>query len=333
MSTRTHLISAICTPLKDDDSLHVDGLAAHLDDQWCHGIAGVLIGGTMGLMQLLDDTTYRDLVRHGVQLAHGRGEVWVGAGDTSFTRTLHRIQYIEQFDVDGIVVLAPFFYPLTQADLISYFQELADRSRKPLYLYDLPDITKTTLELETVLQLSKHPNIRGIKCSGAWAATRRLMDCVGDTFRVVPAQPEMVDMLVRCGVRDNLDGIYSIVPDLATSIVEAAERGNYSLATLQQSKLTDFLRLVVNGYPLFPACSAILNARGIPGKVHPRPMKSLDGAQSEKLFHEPMLRAVLGEPCHSVSLTKPATDLRPVNNTVLHHHRLQDRKDSIVTSE
>jgi len=42
------LISAICTPLQNDDSLHVAGLAAHLEDQWRHGIQGVLVGGTMG---------------------------------------------------------------------------------------------------------------------------------------------------------------------------------------------------------------------------------------------------------------------------------------------
>ena len=37
---RTCLISAICTPLGEDDSLDVDALAAHLDDQWRHGIGG-----------------------------------------------------------------------------------------------------------------------------------------------------------------------------------------------------------------------------------------------------------------------------------------------------
>lgn len=291
---RTNLLAAICTPLKDDDSLHIDGLAAHLDDQWRHGITGVLIGGTMGLMQLLDDTTYRDLVRHGVPLAHGRGEVFVGAGDTSFERTLRRIHYVEQFDVDGIVVLAPFFYPLEQTDLIAYFQGLADRSLKPLYLYDLPGLTKTSLQLETVLQLSKHPNICGIKCSCEWAATRQLMDRVGDGFRVVPAQANMVDMLVRCGVRDNLDGVYSIVPDLTASIVEAAERGDYSLAAVQQGKLNEFLQLIVEKYPLFPACSAILAARGIPGRVHPTPMKPLDSEVSERFFNEPLIRELLG---------------------------------------
>lgn len=291
----TKIISAICTPLTDDDSLHVDGLAAHLEDQWRHGISGVLVGGTMGLMQLLDDATYRELVRQAAQLARGRGEVLVGVGDASFKRTLQRLQYVEQFDVDGIVVLSPFFYTLGQADLISYFKGLADRSSKPLYLYDLPVATRTSLQLDTVLELAKHPNIRGIKCSGEWTATRRLMDRVGSGFRVVPAQPDILDMLTRCEIRDSLDGIYAILPDLTASIVEAAEAGDFALAARRQSQLTEFRQLILSAYALFPACTAILNARGVPGKVHPAPMKALDVAQRERLLNEPLVAELLGK--------------------------------------
>ena len=290
---QARLISALCTPLHDDGSLHVDGLAAHLDDQWRHGIAGVLVGGTMGLMQLLDDETYRELVHHSVRLARGHGEILVGVGDTSFTRTLSRIRYVEQFDIDGVVVLSPYFFQLGQAELIAYFEGLADRSKKPLFLYDLPGRTKTTLELDTVLQLAKHPNIHGIKCSGEYTGTRRLMDRVGDAFRVVPAQPLLVDMLVRCGVRENLDGVFAILPGLAVSVVEAAEKGDYASATALQGDLTEFLHLIVGKYPLFPACTVILNARGVPGRVHPVPMKTLDASQAAKLLDEPLVRKLV----------------------------------------
>jgi 4-hydroxy-tetrahydrodipicolinate synthase len=287
------LISAVCTPLKDDDTLHLDGLAAHLEDQWKHGIQGVLIGGTMGLMQLLDDDTYVELARRSAELGRGRGEILVGVGDTSFTRTLGRIQSVERFDVDGVVALAPFFFQLEQAELIAYFRELADRSKKPLYLYDLPQRTRTSLQLNTVLELAKHPNIRGIKCSGEWSATRRLMDHVGDGFRVVPAQPNLVDTLARCGVRENLDGIFAILPGLSTSILEAVEKGDFTLASKRQQQLTEFLLLVAASYPLFPACTAILNARGIPGKVYPKPIQVLKPEQIEKLLDEPLVRELL----------------------------------------
>lgn len=289
----THLITALCTPLQDDGALHVDGLAAHLDDQWRHGIPGVFVAGTMGLMQLLNDETYRELVRHAVHLSEGRGEILVGVGDASFTRTLTRIRYVEQFDVDGVVVLSPYFQQLSQSELIDYFEGLADRSEKPLFLYDFPKLTRTSLTLETVLHLSKHPNIRGIKCSGEYTGTRRLIDHLGDSFRVIPSESTLVDTLVHCGVRENLDGIFGILPGLAVGIVQAAESGDYALAAKRQSDLTEFLHLVADKYSRFPACTVILNARGIPGRVHPFPMRSLDPAEAEQLLNEPLVRRLL----------------------------------------
>ena len=290
---RTCLISAICTPLNDDVSLDVDGLAAHLEDQWRHGIAGVLIGGTMGIMQLLPDATFQDLVRHGTQLARGRGEVLVGAGDTSLARTLGRVQYVEQFDVDGIVVLSPFFLTLGQDDLLAYFREVADRSRKPIYLYDLPGTTKTKLSLDTVLELSKHPNIHGIKCSGDWVDTWRLIHSVDRAFRVVPAQPRMMDLLVRCGVACNLDGIFAVAPGLTASIVEAAEQTDFALAAARQAKMGELLKLVLTKYPLFPACSAFLHAKGVSGNVFVPPTRPLSAGQREQFLAEPIVRELL----------------------------------------
>ncbi|MDZ7620773.1 MAG: dihydrodipicolinate synthase family protein [Patescibacteria group bacterium] len=292
----TRLISAICTPLNDDVSLDVDGLAAHLEDQWRHGMAGVLIGGTMGIMQLLPDATFQALVRHGTQLARGRGEVLVGAGDTSLARTLGRVQYVEQFDVDGIVVLSPFFLTLGQEDLLAYFREVADRSRKPIYLYDLPGTTKTRLSHDTVLELAKHPNIHGIKCSGEWVDTWRLIHCVDRAFRVVPAQPRLVDLLVRCGVAYNLDGIFAIAPGLTASIVEAAEQGDYARAASLQGKMCELLKLVLTKYPLFPACSAFLHAKGISGNVFVPPTRPLSVEQREQFLAEPLVVELLSGP-------------------------------------
>ena len=78
------LISAIGTPLAQDESLHVEGLEAHLADQWKNGMTGVLVGGTMGAMQLLSEETYRDLVRQSIRCSQQQGEVLVGVGDAGF---------------------------------------------------------------------------------------------------------------------------------------------------------------------------------------------------------------------------------------------------------
>ena len=78
-----HFITAIGTPVDQQEQLHEEGLEKHLVDQWSSGIHGILVAGTMGMMQLLRDQTYQQLVRRAVKMSKGKGEILVGAGDAA----------------------------------------------------------------------------------------------------------------------------------------------------------------------------------------------------------------------------------------------------------
>ena len=291
---RTKIISAICTPLRDDESLNVESLEQHIEEQVQAGFSGLLVGGTMGLMQLLSDATYRDLIEQGVKLGGGRLEMLVGVGDTSFARTRDRIAYAQQFDVDGLVVLTPSWWKFNTEQLFQYFTSLADFADKPIYLYDLPGLTGVSIEIELMQKLSDHPNIAGIKCSGPWQGVRQLMGAIPDRLRVIPAQPLLIDQLIRLGVEENLDGIYSIFPELTAKIVEAAEAGLWEQAESLTRDMSEILR-VLGKYGVIPACGSILNARGIVSTALPRPLELLDENQQAKLLDEPAIIQHLGK--------------------------------------
>jgi len=289
----THIIAAICTPLGADDTLRVGGLEAHIEQQWRAGISGLLVAGTMGRMQLLADDTYLQLARHSVRISAGRGEVMVGVGDTSFARMRDRIRMVEQMDVDGLVVLTPYFMPYTQDELIDYYTALADISRKPLFLYKLPSLTGAGLSVETVLQVSKHPNIHGIKCSCSLEWVRELMGRADDGFRVIVARANEVDSLVLAGMKEQLDGIYALAPEWTVNIVNAAESGDVEPAAEWQHKLSSLLRVVTQDYPMMPAFTVILNALGIPGNFSPAPIRPLTDEQREHLLNIPVVKELL----------------------------------------
>ena len=290
----TRLISALGTPLTDDERLHEPGLEAHLNDQFQHEIEGLLVGGSMGQMQMLADETYRDLIRRSVEWASGKLEILVGAGDTGYTRTRHRIEYINQFKVDGVAVLAPYMWKFGQGDLIGYFQALANVSRAPLYLYDLPKITGTKLEWETMFELAKHPNIAGAKCSDGFDWTRQLIEQIderGLDFRVIVAQANMLDILVRHGFRDQLDGMWAWAPHWAKAIVRHTEAGQHDQALRYQRDLSALQRLI-NRYGL-QSFTVLMNHRGIPGEFAPRPHARLTDEQRQQLLDEPISRRLI----------------------------------------
>lgn len=278
--------SAVGTPLTKEEELDQGALEAHLADQWKHGIGGILVAGTMGHMQLLRDQTYRQLAMKSIEFSKNAGEIMVGAGDCSYYRTLDRIRFLNDLRIDGVVVLTPFFIRFSQKELIQYYSALADECKAPLYLYDLPQRTQCKIELETTLQLAKHPNIRGIKCSDEPSYARRIVDILGDSFRVIVAQPMLVDVFLKFGIYEHLDGMFAVAPELTVSIGKYAAAGDWARATDAQKKLSGLLR-ILRDYGGSQAFTALVNARGIPGNYSVRPQEPLDKDRRASLLAEP----------------------------------------------
>jgi 4-hydroxy-tetrahydrodipicolinate synthase len=286
------LIAAVGTPLSQNDGLHREGLEAHLTDQWNNGMTGVLVGGTMGAMQMLTESTYRRLVESAIEISQGKGEVMVGAGDTSFARTREKILFLNDRKVDAAVVLSPFFLRFGQEELINYFTALANISKHPLFLYDLPGLTGVQLSLETVQQLARHPKIRGIKCSGDVSTTRQLLDSVPSEFRVIVAQADLVDVLMHHGVREHLDGVFSLAPSWVKAIEMAARKKDWKTAAVWQQQLSSLLRLLKK-YGVFQVYTLLLNERGIPGSFMPAPIRSLSEDDRNTILRQPVVKELL----------------------------------------
>ena len=292
--SNAYFITAIGTPLTEDEKLHQPGLEVQLADQWNAGIDGILVAGTMGAMQLLTDDTYRLLVERSVALSAGKGEVLIGAGDAGFARSRDKIKFVNNFKIDGIAVLAPFFWKFGQPELVEYFASLADVAKSPLYLYDLLAVTGTKLSMETVLKLAQHPNIAGIKISGQMQFARRLRDNVGDSFRIITAEPEMIDVLIHHGMGNHLDGMWAMCPAWTVSIGKYAAQGDWAKAAESQRKVAQLKENTVLKYG-FGAFTNVMNARGIEGYFAPRPFTRLDGQRLDSLMNEDIVKKLLAE--------------------------------------
>ncbi|MCC6424974.1 MAG: dihydrodipicolinate synthase family protein [Phycisphaerales bacterium] len=288
-----YFISAMGTPLTADEQLHEKGLDAQFADQYNNGIKSYLMAGTMGMMQLLSDQTYQKLIERSVAWCEGKGtELMIGAGDASFARSRDRIQIINKYKVDAVVVLAPYFIQFTQAELVDYYRALADVSKAPLYLYDLPVRTRSKIEMPTVLELAKHPNIKGIKVSDELSYTRHLIDTLQRLelpMRVIIAQPDLMDMTIHHGFYEQLDGMFIMAPEWVSAIGECAAKGDWAGAAKNQQNLS-LLKQALIKYGIFPACTAVMNFRGLPGNYAPRPYKPLTETQREQLRNEPVVQ-------------------------------------------
>ena len=194
--------------------------------------------------------------------------------------------------VDGAVALSPYLIRFTPGELLDYFVALADVSKRPLYLYDLPGLTGTKLQLDTVLELASHPNIRGIKCSGDVAWTRQLIEAAPPGFRVIVAQADLINMLLRESVNEHLDGIFSLAPAWISRIAKCAQAGNWNDAADAQARVSELLR-VIKSYGVFPTFTYLLDAQEFLETSHRRHSGNWAKTQFTRVRTEPIVSELL----------------------------------------
>ncbi len=282
------LISALGTPLDDEENLHVEGLERHLEEQWANGVRSTFVGGTMGLLPLLRETTYHALVEKSAAFCRDRIELLVGVGDTGLARTCDRIDWANRFEVDGVVAITPYFLPFSQAELIDYFHRLADRSRNPLYVYDIPARTGVALELETALRLAEHPNIHGIKCTRDLDWTEELFARVDSEFCVIAVALGRMVSCFQKGMTQHVDGLFALMPSWTGQITRAAEAVDWETVQSYEKRFCHLLD-VVRRHGSFATYTEIVRLRGIPGNYAPGPLRRLEEAAIETIRNDPVL--------------------------------------------
>ncbi|KFK94717.1 MULTISPECIES: 4-hydroxy-tetrahydrodipicolinate synthase [unclassified Serratia (in: enterobacteria)] len=165
---------ALVTPFKDNsiDLPALKKLAQHLI---ASGVSGLVVCGTTGEAAALskeEQLTVLDAVLDVVPSY----QVVMGLSGNNLLDTLQMQQAIQQRDIAGVLIPAPYYIRPSQAGLIEYFTHLADASRVPVILYNVPYRTGVACELETLRQLAGHPQIKAIKdCGGNPDATMALI--------------------------------------------------------------------------------------------------------------------------------------------------------------
>ena len=160
----TGVATALITPFtKDGSAVDYDSLGRLIDWQIDSGINALVIAGTTGEASTLSDDEHRMVIDFAVKRAAGRVPIIAGVGSNDTSYAFDLIDCACQSGADAMLVVTPYYNKATQNGLIRMYTEMADRSTKPLILYNVPSRTGVNIEPKTYAALAEHPNIAGIK--------------------------------------------------------------------------------------------------------------------------------------------------------------------------
>lgn len=233
------IIPPMITPLLDATHLDEAGAKRIADRMIDAGVAGIFVLGTTGESQSIPMKLRFDFVELVTRHVAGRVPVLVGITETSLEDSLALAEHARRCGAAGVVAAAPYYFPANQKELIDWYTALADASPLPVFLYNMPSKVKVFLNVPTVVELSKHPNIVGVKdSSGNQSYFQSLLfHFAGSDFAVYMGPEEQTAAAVLSGADGGVNGGANLFPELFVNLYKAAAKGDVEEARRLQKRV------------------------------------------------------------------------------------------------
>ena len=248
--------TAIVTPYLEN-GVDYEKYAELIDFQYAGGTSAILVCGTTGENPTHTAEEHNKLVELTVEKCRGRMKVIVGVGGYNTEHVLEQAKHAEAAGADGILMVTPYYNKTTQKGLVAHFTYVADRVNVPMIVYNVPSRTGIGVKPATYLELSKHPNINGVKeASGNIAeyALTRLVFWSGNDSDTVP--------MMSLGAKGVISVASNIIPADVTRLCKLCLDGDFAAAAAEYFRLADFFdKLFIETNPI--PVKAAMNLAGM----------------------------------------------------------------------
>ena len=280
------IFAPVTTPFKGDD-LDLPAFRRNTRHYATTPLAGLVVLGSNGEAASLDDAE-SDALIEAAREEYPR-EKWLiaGTGRESVKMTLAACRRAAGLGADAVMVRTPSFFKtrITAESLREYYTAIADGSPAPVILYNITAFTGVNLLPETAAELSRHPNVIGIKDSGGDITV--ISDLVAECrpgFPVLAGATTMLYASLCVGGQGATVGPGAVAPEICVGVQDAFDRGDHAGAKRLQALLVPISKSVGAKWSV-PGLKVAVDAYGLAGGPPRLPLLPVppDGV---RLIHE-----------------------------------------------
>lgn len=253
---------AMLTPYNSDKSIYAKEYQRIADFGISQGLNGIFCNGSAGDGLALDFEKKVTLMQLSVDIANKKVPVISGIGSCVYDETLALAHEAKKIGVDALLLQPPFYYPLSEDNMIAYFRYIANNVALPLYIYNIP-LFAPALSLRVVEALSRIDNIVGMKDSAGSAVDfAHFSDVAGsDNFAIFVGREEYYFGALLCGAKGSMTSCGGVFPEIMSGIYTSFLAKDYQKAQKLQKSILKAIRFA--GTLPFPLGYALLlEARG-----------------------------------------------------------------------
>ena len=266
------LYAPIPVPFDDEQNLAPDRFEENLQRWIAQPLDGVVLPGSNSEAPYLSDEERRQLWQQCGQAYRASGKHWAaGTGAERTHDTIRLTQQAAQYGAAATLVVPPHYYrrSMTHAALTAHYRALADASPIPVFIYNIPAFTGIDFELQTLLALSEHPNIAGMKDSSSNVVKMGMLRQQRPDFQVFAGTGGALLPFLSIGASGGIMALANFAAAPLRRLLAAVQSGDLALAREIQLSLAGINHAVTAGYGV-PGLKYALDRLGYYGGP-PRP--------------------------------------------------------------
>ena len=238
------IVTPLATPLAASDrvepSLDASGLERLIEHVIGGGVKGIFLLGSTGEYTSLGRELRQEIIRRTCTQVNGRIPVLANVTDNAISETLRLADTAVEAGADALVLAPPCYFQNSQEDLFCYIENVAARAALPIFLYNIPRLTKNSFEPETIRRASDLPGVVGLKDStGDLRYLEKVVELMLDRpgFSVLIGPEELLVECMKRGAIGGVCGGSNLFPKLFVDLYDAIVAGDPGRVALLHRKV------------------------------------------------------------------------------------------------
>ena len=277
--------TAIITPF-DDNGVNFNEFKKLIEFQISEGVDALIVCGTTGESSTMTLEERKQTIEFAVKTANHRVPIIAGTGGNCTQSVIDFTKWAETADVDGALIVTPYYNKTTQAGLISHYTAIANSTKLPIILYSVPSRTGVNITPETCFELSKISNIVAIKeASGNLSQIAEIKSLCRENLHVYSGNDDQIIPILSLGGLGVISVLSNVAPKYTHEMVINYLNGKIIEAQDMQLDAIYLIKALFSEVNPIPV-KAALNMLGYNAGIPRLPLIEMSEKGKEKLEKE-----------------------------------------------
>ena len=206
--------TALATPFDENDKVNFDVFEKMIENQIENKVDALIVCGTTGESSTMTEQERKETIKFVVDTANGRVPVIAGTGSNNTKSAVEMTKYAEEVGCDGVLVVTPYYNKTTQLGLIEHYKTIANVTKLPVIMYNVPSRTGVNILPETAQKLSEVENIVAIKeASGDLSQIIKTKNLCGDKLTIYSGNDDQVIPILSIGGLGVISVLSNVAPE------------------------------------------------------------------------------------------------------------------------